>query len=286
MLIPGLIWGASFLFIAEGLRSIGPNGVAFVRILIGFTTLALFPRAWQSVPRREWLWIVVVGTLWMGLPLALVPHAEQHVSSAITGMLNAAVPLFAAIVATIVARQLPPRGVLAGLVVGITGAVLMALPTVRAGRSSMTGVLLILAAVASYGIALNVAGPLQRRNGALPVIWRAQAVAVLLTAPLGIPDLLAAHWSPVPLLSLVALGALGTGVAYVLITVAAGRVGATRASANNFLIPPVALLLGVTLRGEHVPPLAVAGATVAVTGAWLMQRARLGAAVEAAASAR
>ena len=257
-----------------------------MRILIGFMTLALFPQAWRSVPRSEWLGIVVVGTLWMGLPLALVPHAEQHVSSAITGMLNAAVPLFAAIVATIVARQLPPRGVLAGLVVGITGAVLMALPTVREGRSSTTGVFLILGAVTSYGIALNVAGPLQQRNGALPVIWRAQAVAVLLTAPLGIPDLLAAHWSPVPLLSLVALGALGTGVAYVLITVAAGRVGATRASANNFLIPPVALLLGVTLRGEHVPGLAVAGAAVAVTGAWLMQRARLGAPATVLAGSR
>jgi len=136
---------------------------------------------------------------------------------------------------------------------------------------------LLLGAVVSYGIAINVAGPLQQRNGALPVIWRAQAVGLLLTAPLGIPDLLAAHWSPVPLLSLLALGALGTGIAYVLITVATGRVGATRASANNFLIPPVALLLGVTLRGEHVARLAVAGAAVAVTGAWLMQRARLSA---------
>ncbi|PYP09432.1 MAG: hypothetical protein DMD59_08945, partial [Gemmatimonadetes bacterium] len=58
VLIPGLIWGASFLFIAEGLRSIGPNGVAFVRILIGFMTLALFPRAWKSVPPSEWLGIV------------------------------------------------------------------------------------------------------------------------------------------------------------------------------------------------------------------------------------
>jgi len=99
---------------------------------------------------------------------------------------------------------------------------------------------------------------------------------LVLTAPLGIPDL-AAHWSPLPLLSLIALGALGTGVAYAPLTVATGRVGATRASATNFLIAPVALLLGVTLRGEHVAALAVAGAAVAVTGAWLMQRARIGA---------
>jgi len=275
VLIPGLIWGASFLFIAEGLRSIGPNGVAFVRILIGFLTLALFPGAWRSVPRREWLGIVVLGALWLGLPLTLFPHAEQHVSSAITGMLNSTVPLFAAMVATIVARRLPPLGVLTGLAVGMIGAALMALPTIGEGRSSATGVLLILGAVSCYGVALNVAGPLQQRNGALPVIWRAQAVALVLTAPLGIPDLIAAHWSPVPLLSMLALGALGTGVAYVLLTVATGRVGATRASATNFLIAPVSLLLGVTLRGEHVAALAVVGAAVAVTGAWLMQRARI-----------
>jgi drug/metabolite transporter (DMT)-like permease len=274
VLIPGLIWGASFLFIAEGLQAIGPNGVAFVRILVGFATLSLFPQAWTSVPGREWPGIVIVGVLWMALPLTLVPHAEQHVSSAITGMLNSSVPLFAAMVATIVAGRLPPAGVRVGLLVGMLGAAFMALPTIHEGRSSTTGVLLILAAVASYGVALNVAGPLQQRNGALPIIWRAQRVALLLTAPLGIPDLLAAHWSPVPLLSLLTLGALGTGVAYALLTVAAGRVGATRAAANNFLIPPVALLLGVTVRGEHVPLLAVLGAAVCVTGAWLMQLAR------------
>jgi drug/metabolite transporter (DMT)-like permease len=250
VLIPGLIWGASFLFIAEGLQAIGPNGIAFVRILIGFVTLACFPGSWKSVPRSDWLAIVVVGTLWMALPLTLFPHAEQHVSSAITGMLNSTVPLFAAIVGTLVARQLPPRGVLNGLLVGMLGAALMALPTIREGQSSATGALLILGAVASYGGALNVAGPLQQRN-ALPVIWRALAVALVLTAPLGIPDLVRAHWSPLPLLSLIALGALGTGVAYVLLTVATGRVGATRASATNFLIAPVALLLGVTLRGEQ-----------------------------------
>jgi len=193
VLIPGLIWGASFLFIAEGLQAIGPNGVAFVRILIGFATLTLFPRAWQPIPRREWGGVAVVGALWMALPLTLFPHAEQHVSSAITGMLNGSVPLFAALVATIHMRQPPSRPVLTGLIVGLAGAVLMALPTIHEGRNSTVGVLLILAAVASYGIALNVAGPLQRRNGALPIIWRAQGVALLLTAPLGVPELRAAH---------------------------------------------------------------------------------------------
>lgn len=274
VLIPGLIWGASFLFIAEGLQAIGPNGISFVRLLIGCTTLSCFPRSWRSVPRGEWLAIVAVGFFWMALPLTLFPHAEQHVTSAITGMLNGTVPLFTAVIASLVARRLPPYGMIVGLAVGTLGAILMALPTIREGQSSLTGVLLILGAVVSYGIAYNVLAPLQQRNGSLPVLWRAQLVAVALTAPLGIPDLLAARWSLIPLLSLLALGALGTGLAYILLTIATGRVGATRASSTNFLIPLVSLLLGVTLRGEHVPALAVIGAAVCVTGAWLMQRAR------------
>jgi len=63
----------------------------------------------------------------------------------------------------------------------------MGLPTLGRGRSTTLGVLLILAALVSYGFALNVARPVQQRSGALPVIWRAQAIALVLTAPLGQP---------------------------------------------------------------------------------------------------
>ena len=66
----------------------------------------------------------------------------------------------------------------------------------------------------------------------------------------------------------------GTGIAYVLTATAAGRMGATVASVNNFIIPVVALALGVGLRHEHVSSLSVLGAAVSLTGAWLIRRAR------------
>jgi drug/metabolite transporter (DMT)-like permease len=272
--LPGIIWGASFLFIAEGLGAIGPNGVTFVRILVGFATLAVLPSARRSVLPSDRRSIALLGVLWMAFPLSMFPFAEQRVSSALTGMLNGAVPLFAAIVASVLARRAPSRGIAAGLAVGLTGAVLMAWPTIHEGRNSVDGVLLILAALVSYGFAINLARPLQQRNGALPVIWRAQAVALALTAPLGLPDLLHARWALGPWLALLALGVLGTGVAYALITIAAGRVGSTRASATAFLIPPVALVLGILVRGEHVAVLSMMGAAVCVAGAWLVNRAR------------
>jgi drug/metabolite transporter (DMT)-like permease len=273
--VPGLIWGASFLFIAEGLQAVGPNGLTFTRILVGFLTLGLAPSARGPVAREDRARIALLGVIWLALPLSMFPLAEQRVSSALTGMLNGANPLAVAIVAAAFSRRLPRRDVLVGLAVGLAGAILVALPSLRIGGSSLDGVLLALVGVTCYGFALNIARPLQLKYGALPVIWRAQAWGLLLTAPLGLPELLRAHWSAGPLLSVLALGALGTGLAYVLLAVAAGRMGATRAAATTFLIPVVALALGALVRGEHVAGLSILGGAVCVAGAWLMRRAQL-----------
>jgi drug/metabolite transporter (DMT)-like permease len=262
LLGPGLIWGASFLFIAEGLQSVGPNGLTFARILVGFVVLGLVPSARRPILREDRAKVVLLGLIWLALPLSMFPLAEQRVSSALTGMLNGANPLLVAIVASAFSRRLP-------------GTVLVALPSLSLGGSSLDGVLFILAGVTCYGFALNLARPLQQRSGALPVIWRAQGWALLMTAPLGVPELLRAHWTPGPLLSVLALGALGTGVAYVLLAVAAGRMGATRAAATTFLIPGVALVLGWLVRGEQVAALSIVGGAVCVGGAWLMRRAQL-----------
>ena len=276
LIAPGLIWGASFLFIAEGLEAVGPNGLTFTRILVGFLTLIFFPAARRPIRREDWPATALLAVLWMAFPLSMFPYAEQHVSSALTGMLNGANPLFTAAVAAFLARRAPSRGVAIGLAVGLTGTALIALPSLNQGSNSVLGVVLCLAALASYGFALNLARPLQQRNGALGVIWRALGVALVLTAPLGIPELLRSHWTPAPLFSILALGALGTGIAPVLLAVAAGRAGATRASATTFLIPAVALALGVAIRGEQVAALSIVGGAVCLLGAWGVRRAQLG----------
>jgi drug/metabolite transporter (DMT)-like permease len=157
------------------------------------------------------------------------------------------------------------------LLTGFAGSLLIAAPSLTEGHSSAIGVGLILVACTSYGLALNLARSLQQEYGALPVIWRGLGLATLLTAPLGVRDVSHASWHAASVGSLLALGALGTGVAFVLMGIAAGRVGATRASAAAFLIPPVALLLGVLIRGEHVAWLSILGAGVCVLGAWIIR---------------
>ena len=92
-------------------------------------------------------------------------------------MINAATPLFVALVAATAVRQLPSRLQVVGLLVGFGGVVAISLPSVGSGSNAL-GVVLVLGAAFLYGFAFNIAGPLQRQHGSLPVIWRAQLVAV------------------------------------------------------------------------------------------------------------
>jgi drug/metabolite transporter (DMT)-like permease len=270
LVLPGLIWGASFLFIAEGLTAVEPNGVTFARIAIGFLTLSLFPSARKPVARADWAGTAGLGVAWLAFPLSMFPFAEQHVSSALTGMLNGATPLFVAAVASGLAHRLPSRGILTGLVVGFGGAVVMAVPAMG-GSSSAFGISLIVMALVSYGVAINIARPLQQRYGAIPVIWRALGVAVVLTAPLGLPAVLNGNWAlrPAPSSNIASAG--GTAIANVLTATAAGRMGATKASATAFLIPVVALVLGVVVRHEHVSTVSVVGAAICLLGAAIIR---------------
>jgi drug/metabolite transporter (DMT)-like permease len=270
--IPGVIWGASFLFIAEGLHAVDPMGLTLLRVVVGFAALAFFRASWKPIEKADWVRIIWLAFLWMAFPLSMFPFAEQRISSALAGMLNGAVPLSAAIIASVIAGRMPSRGIMNGLAVGLAGVVLMAIPDLG-DPSSAAGVLMVVIACVSYGFAPNLARPLQMKYGSLPVIWRAQAVAMLMLLPFGFRDVANAQWSPIPVFSLLALGALGTGVAHVVMATASGRLGATRASATAFLIPPVALLLGVLLRDEHVAPLAIVGGALCVGGAWIMRRA-------------
>src|SRR5437588_7868021 len=132
------------------------------------------------------------------------------------------------------------------------GTIIIAAPSYREWRSSAIGVLFVLLTCVCYGFALSIVRPLQQRYGALPVVWRALGVAGLFTAIVGAPQVARAHWEAVPAACLFLLGFVNTGIAFVLLTVATGKIGATRASAATFFVPPVALILGVFVRHERV----------------------------------
>jgi drug/metabolite transporter (DMT)-like permease len=269
LLAPGVIWGSSFFFIAEGLRSFPAALITPMRLAFGFCALAAFPAARKtSISGHDLRRIVVLGVVWMAFPLSMFPFAEERVSSSLTGMLNGATPLFVTAVAALLARAVPPPLQLLGLAVGTVGVVLIAVPGWD-GDNGPAGVMMILAALASYGVALNMAVPLQRRYGSLPVMWRAQAVALALTVPFAVPAVDDVRWAWWPCTAVLLLGVLGTALAYVLAADNAGRLGSTRASVTTYIIPVVSLLLGAAIRNEAVFVLALIGCALALCGAYL-----------------
>jgi len=272
LIVPGIIWGSSFFFIAEGLESFEPALITPLRILFGFLALVSVPASRKNIPREDLPRIALLGVLWIALPLSLFPFAEQHVSSSVTGMLNGATPLFVATVAVFIHRRLPSRGQMLGLATGFAGVLLIAVPTAREASASAFGVALITLALCCYGMALNIAVPLQRKHGALPVLVRAQAVALLLTTPFGLAALPDSSFAWGPFLAMIGLGVGGTGIAYALTATLAGKVGSTRSSVTTYIIPVVALFLGAVVRNETVAVLSLVGCAVALVGAYLTNR--------------
>lgn len=268
-----LIWGSSFLFMAIGLDAFHPGLVTWLRVALGAIVLALLPKARKTrIEPEDRARIGILGLIWIAVPLTLFPIAQQWIDSGAAGMLNGATPIFTALLATILLRALPGRLQIGGLAIGFFGIVAIALPSAGTTTTAAIGVILVLVATVCYAVALNMVAPLQQRYGSLPVIARAQWVATALVAPFGVYGLIRSSFAWPSLLALLAVGILGTGVAFVLMGTLSGRVGPTRSAFISYAIPVVALVLGVVFRDEIVSPIAVVGVAFVVVGAMLASR--------------
>jgi drug/metabolite transporter (DMT)-like permease len=268
----GLMWGSSFIFTAEGLEAFEPALVTFLRIALGTATVALARRSRRPVSREDWGRIAVLGIVWMAVPLLLFPIAQQWISSSLAGMLNGAMPLFAALTAAILLRRAPRSVQIVGLVLGFSGVAAISWPAVRGASVTALGAALVVLATVFYGIAANMAVPLQQKYGALPVILRAQLVALVATLPFGLAALPGSTFRWSSALAMIPLGAGGTGLAFLAMATLVGRAGATRGAVAIYFIPVVATILGVVVRDESVELIQLAGLGLVLVSAWLVSR--------------
>lgn len=268
-----LIWGGSFLFMAVGLDSFHPGLITWLRVATGAALLASLSRSRSvQMERQDRPRVILLGVIWVAIPFTLFPIAQQWIDSAVAGMLNGATPIFTAIIASVLLRQLPGRAQMVGLVVGFAGIVAIALPSVESGSTAAIGVALVLIATLCYGFSNNVVAPLQQKYGSIPVMARMLWVALFLVTPYGIFGLTRSEFAWDSLLATLALGSLGSGLAFILVGSLVGRVGPTRSSFITYLVPVVALLLGVVFRDEVVSPIAVLGSLLVIAGALLASR--------------
>jgi drug/metabolite transporter (DMT)-like permease len=267
-----LIWGSSFLLMDIGLGALEPGLITWMRVSLGAAVLAMFPRARKPVDAEDRPRLVVLSFLWVAVPFTLFPIAQQWVNSAVAGMLNGAMPVFAVAFGSIMLRSLPRGSQLTGLFLGFAGVVIMGLGSGGSGATRTLGVGLILGATACYGLAVNISIPLTQRHGSLAVMARILVLAAVWTAPLGVWGLFGSRFAWGPVLAVSAAGAIGTGVAFVIMGTLVGRVGSARGSFTIYLIPVVALVLGRWLRSDTVAPVALVGAALVIAGALLASR--------------
>ncbi|MCL2729276.1 MAG: DMT family transporter [Actinomycetia bacterium] len=269
-----ITWGASFLFVKIGLGGLSPGLVVLGRLVTGAAALAAVSAARKSrLPRAPatWAHLAVVAVLLCDVPFWLLAWAEQHIPSGLASVYNAATPLMTVgwSLALLPADRLT-RGRLAGLVTGFCGVVIVLAPWQLGGHRQSLAQLACLAATVSYG-----AGFTYLRRHVSPRGVPALPAATIQVTIAAVIALVAAPWaaggtpvrlSPAVVASVVALGALGTGVAYIWNTRIVAAWGAATASTVTYLIPVAGVVLGIVVLSEPVTWNEPAGAVIVILG--------------------
>ena len=273
-----IAWGSTFLFIKIGDEAFAPLQVSLGRLIFGSATLiAILAASGEKLPAGAHLWgqLTIAAILLNVAPFTLFAYGEQHVSSVLAGIWNATVPLFTLPVAVLtLADEHATARRLAGLAIGFVG-VLIVLGVWRGiGTTSLAGNLLCLGAAASYGLGFPYARRYlaHRREGPLAL---ATAQLICATAILAV---LTPLFSSAPhgvatkqILSILALGVIGTGLTFLLNYSLIRDVGATVTSTVAYVMPIVSTVLGVVALGEPLSWYLPLGAAIVIAGAVLAQ---------------
>ena len=274
----GLAWGASFLFIKVGLEGLSPAQVVLGRLVGGAVTLgAVSVVTRQPLPRTPVVWahLAVVSVLLCVAPFLLFAWAEQHVTSGLASIYNATTPLMTMLVAlAALPQERPSRARLAGLLSGFAGVLIVLGPWRDAGGGALLAQGGCLLATVSYGVAFvylrRYVSPLGiAAISTATVQVGLGALIMLLLAPLMATE--PVHLSGRVVASVLVLGAVGTGLAYVWNTNIVAGWGATNASTVTYLTPLVGILLGIAVLHESVSWNEPIGAVVVILGIAISQ---------------
>ncbi len=275
LIVLSLLWGGSFFFVEVALTALPPFTLVLLRVGLAAAALHVFLRfSGLGMPSgwRVWAAFFGMGLLNNAIPFTLLVWGQTQITSGLASILNATAPLFTVIVAHAATRdERLTGGRLAGVVIGFAGVALMIGPDALAGLGDdLLAQIACLAAALSYAFA-GVFGRRFARMGVKPVQTAAGQVTAssLLLLPLVL--LVDRPWSlPMPgpgaWAAIVALALLSTALAYILYFRILSTSGATNLLLVTLLIPPTAILLGVTILGERLEAIHVAGMALIALG--------------------
>jgi drug/metabolite transporter (DMT)-like permease len=277
-LLTGFIWGCSFIFIKEGLNFLTPIGVAFVRCALGAMTLYGFAK-WRKIelPRSKkalfHIWVVsLLLNVFPGIFFAL---AETKVTSILAGIINAVTPLMTLIAILVVNREEKPKGPqVTGLIIGFAGVLIVLAAWNGLGTNPWWAVAVLLLAVALYGISYPYTRRFVMPMGIKPeaIVAQQLILATFTLIPFYLIDGVAVdQYRPVPVFSMIALGVLGSGFAYLWNFRVMEIAGSAISSSVTYLTPVVAVVVGIIFLGEGISWNEPVGALVVLLGAAIAQ---------------
>ena len=260
------IWGASFLFIKLGVDEVEPAVVVLGRLVVGVVVLVPVVLLRGAIPDLRAMWIpcVVLGALNNAVPYWLIAFAETRIDSGLAAVIQAAAPILTVVLATRIDPSQRVRGLrLVGVAVGFVGVALLV--GVQEG-SQLVGALAVLGTATCYAVSVLYAGRAVRSFPPLEVAIGQLGVGMLLALPFGLAQLPSEAPPAKAVAAIVALGALSTGVAYLLYFTLIARAGASRAILVTYLVPAFALVYGTVFLDEPVTVSALAGLVLILGG--------------------
>ena len=266
LLLLSAIWGSSFLFIKLGVDELEPAVVVLGRTVVG--TLVLLPllygRGGLGMLRGHARTIVALGALNNALPFWLLGFANTRIDSGLSAVIQAAAPVFTVVLASWIDRSQRVHGVrLLGVGVGFLGVVLLV--GVQEG-GELVGALAVIGTAACYAVSVLIAGRTVRALPPLQVSIGQLAAGAVIVAPFALAQLPDEAPSTGAIAAVVALGALGSGVAYLLYFAIIARAGASRAILVTYLVPAFALAYGAVFLDEKVTVAALVGLALILGG--------------------
>lgn len=270
-----VMWASAFVVIRSVGRGLSPGALALARITVGSVVLAvaMLVRGQRPPGRDAAGRAALSGVLWFGAYMLSLNAAERWVDAGTASLLVNTGPLLIAVFAGWLLHEGFPRALLAGCMVALTGAGLIALSVAGHGSHELIGAGLCVVAALAYALGMVAQKPALKRAGALPVTWVAAcagALALAGFAPESVHEL--AHASAGTLLSVAYLGVGPTAVAFLLWAYVLSRMDAGRLASTTYMVPPLVVLISWLALGQTPPMLAIPGGLLCLLGVAVARR--------------
>jgi len=273
-----VIWGVPYLFIRIALDAgVPPGFIAWARVVLGAALLmpfALRRGALHGLWQHRWP-IAAYAVCEIAAPFTLISIGERYISSSLTAILIASMPLFVALLAVRLSPADKPAGLrLLGLVIGLGGVVALLGIDVAGRREELLGAALVLVATLGYAAAPII---VSRRLADLDPLGPV-AASLTLSAVALLPAVFASPPHAIPASALWAIAVLGvvcTALGLIVFFQLIAEAGPSRASVITYINPLVAVLLGVMVLDEHLGPTSIVGLALILGGSWLSTGGRV-----------